>query len=262
MTPRNMTAPASDAELGRRVFDNLMKTFFLPEIERRQAEGRLPESPNLRSAQVVLHPDGRPNEVRFNEEVRCEVRVKNGRPDRGRLSHKKDVTAIALMEHTDGESPDWAHATIVLVEDRWHVYFDFRYNKSLAHRNLDAAKQFYRAAALAWQNGLRAPCIDNLHSAAELTVKSELLLAAYPEFRKGTDHQEIKRRFEVPVDSGSQPAGHEAAFIALMQSPFPQRYLRASPKLEDIDIEHLLRTISEMITYAEGRIALPVNHEP
>lgn len=52
----------------RRTFDQVMKTWIQPEIDRRDAAGLLPAAFRLRAAQVIL-PNGAPPFVRLNDEV-------------------------------------------------------------------------------------------------------------------------------------------------------------------------------------------------
>ena len=64
--------PLTFSEEGQQRF--LQQAFSLwvtPEIERRSDRGLLPSNFEFLAAQIVFWPDGRPLEVRLNDEVRC-----------------------------------------------------------------------------------------------------------------------------------------------------------------------------------------------
>jgi hypothetical protein len=245
-------------ESGRRIFDNLMNLFFLPEIVRRQKLGLVSKPLEVRIAQVVFYPDGRPNSVLLNEEVkfRARVKMKPGtvkKPGEAFFDH--EVEDIDDIELTCKDGPDCAHATVVWLSGMPHVLFDFRYNKALARRHVDTARQFHRVAKMAWSERLLSPCADNLYSAAELAARAMLLTFPDPEFSKGAKHKEIKRRFSAFASLGNVPTEQNDAFQKLTQMRYPMRYLRRESGLTDSEVEGLLRCVEELIARAERFIA-------
>lgn len=65
-----------------RLLNWTLDTYVLPEIGRRQVDGRLPDQFQLWRAQVVFDLD-RQDEVRLNDEIRGVGQVKGGAGDRG-----------------------------------------------------------------------------------------------------------------------------------------------------------------------------------
>jgi hypothetical protein len=148
--------------------------FFAPEIERRKSAGLLPENFRLAKAQVMFH-EGRPNETRLNDEVRISLIVKAPRAvQKGDIILASEIERIEHFELDSAES-DAGHFTAVLLNDNWHLLFDFRRNKGKASVLVKRAEEFCATAEHALSQNFFGPYVDNLFSACELWQKLVLL---------------------------------------------------------------------------------------
>jgi hypothetical protein len=246
----------SDASADSRFYDGLMNMFFLPEMRRRQEQGSLPKPLKLWAAQVVLYPDRRPNTVRFNAEVKCRVLFMKSDRTRawndGDPIYVRDIAGIEDVELTDEDDPGCAHATVLCLNNKTWVHFDFRFNKNLARRHIDVARQFHAAAVLSWHESYRAPCLDNLYSAAELAIKADLLTAHDPRIKRAS-HSEIGKRFRL-MSAGNYAPGHQAAFNKLTKMRYPMRYLRGQSLATDGEVSELVRVVESLINHIALRI--------
>jgi hypothetical protein len=91
-----------------------------PEIERRQAAGLLPNPLELQKAQV-LFVEGRPPEVRLNDEVTISLMVEAaGALQPGDAIGYKEIKNVVAFELELADS-DAGHFTIVSWNDEWRM---------------------------------------------------------------------------------------------------------------------------------------------
>lgn len=64
---------------------------------------------------------------------------------------------------------------MVLLKNKWYIYFDFRMNKKKAYARLEVGKEFLNVAELCLNKKYFRAFIDNLFSAVELFVISSFL---------------------------------------------------------------------------------------
>jgi hypothetical protein len=160
-----------------RTLRQMFNLFFTPEIERRKAAGLLAEPFSLSKAQVMFL-EGRPNEVRLNDEVKISLIVKLPR-----AVQKGDAIDGAEIEHIEGFELDSAdrdagHFTTVLMNGNWLLLFAFRRNKGKASILVKRAEEFCATAEHALSQNYFGPYVDNLFSACELLAKARLITAA------------------------------------------------------------------------------------
>lgn len=246
-------------EFSRRVFEQFMDLYVAPEIRRRQQAGELDKSFSLRAAQIIFFPDGRKPQVRINSEVKAIGKVKL----RPRISKKAgedifehEVEGLKVINLTEEDDPDCGHATLVRMGDSWVIAFDFRYNKALSAKHIEAAKQFWKSAEFSFKQRNWAPFIDNLFSASELLAKSVLLSMPDPKFRKKATHKAIQMKYNRFADLGNVQPVYRETFNKLSGLRDCARYLKKEAKISVKEARNLLNTIKKMIEDASHRIEI------
>lgn len=250
-----MDAPNQD-ELGRKIIENLMETFIVPAIARRQAAGELPKTLDLRAVQVVFFPDGRPHAVRVNGEIKGDVRVrlKDGIEKRpGETIFESEVAGLDSVSLLS-EEVDCGHATLVRIGASWGLVFDFTYNKGVAAKHVAAAQEFLDTAQDCLERGRLLAFIDVLFSAASLAAKALFLSIPDPEILKKASHKSIHTRVNRWAHVGSLPEKHSDAFNTIHKARFDARYLKADVKLSADDCRSLLESVREMVARARNDV--------
>ena len=239
-----------------KLLDQFLELFVLPELKRRKEEGKLEDSFSLRMAQIIFYSDGRKPQVRINSEVKLLAYAK----PKSRISKNKgdpiystEIQDLNNFHLTDEDDPDCGHAAIVKIGDRWIIAFDFHYNKALAKKHIETARQFYDSAAFSFKQKNYASCLDNLFSAAELASKAVLLLIPDPKFRKKTTHGGIQLRYNKFADLGNVEPKFREALNKLSGLRARARYHGDVP-ISEQDIQSLLEIVKEMITDAIKRV--------
>jgi len=248
----------------QRTFDDLMRVYITPEIERRQAAGTAPTPLPLHAAQVLLFPDQRKPAVRLNAEVKAIVgsKLKAGIVKQpGDPVYWHEFADIAEVRLTDQDDPDCAHITMLLVGDHWAISFDFRYGKAKSTKHVDVAREFYRSAEDALQRADWAAFVDTLFSAAELAARAWLLLLPDPSFYKKGTHREIQRRYQ-----RDGALNVDAIFIEALNKLSGWRdrvrYLNGGLQVTEAQARSLLQTVSQMIVHAEEHARARIRNEP
>jgi uncharacterized protein (UPF0332 family) len=239
-----------------KLLDQFLELFVLPELKKRKEKDELEDSFSLRGAQIIFYPDGRKPQIRINSEVKvlAYAKLKSGiSKNKGDPIYSTEIEDLNRFRLTDEDDPDCGHATIVKIGDRWIIAFDFRYNKALAKKHIETAKQFYESAAFSFKQKDYASCLDNLFSAAELASKAVLLLIPDPKFRKKTTHGGIQLRYNKFADLGNvEPNFREA--LNRLSSLRPRARYHGDVAISEKDIQSLLETAKEMITDATDRV--------
>jgi hypothetical protein len=160
-----------------RTFRQMFNLFFAPEIERRQSAGLLPRPFEVQKAQV-LFVEGRPPEVRLNDEVTIRLIIEaSGAQQPGDVIGDGEIENIEAFELELADS-DAGHFTILPWKGEWRMLFDFRKNKGKAANLVKRAEEFLTVSEHAFAQNLFGPYIDNLFSACELLAKARLITAA------------------------------------------------------------------------------------
>jgi len=239
------------------VLNQFLDLFVIPEMRRREETGKLTKPFELRAAQIIFFPDGKKPEIRINSEVRAigKMKLKSGvSKNKGDPVFENEVEGLNQIYLTDSEDPDCGHATIVRWSNTWVMAFDFRYNKGLALRHIDIAKQFCKAAESSFNLENWAACIDNLFSAAELAAKATLLLMPDPKFRKRATHGGIHLRYNRFADLGNVEPRYREALNTLFGLRSRARYVQGNVKFSETEIRTLLDTVKEMIEDSSTRV--------
>jgi uncharacterized protein (UPF0332 family) len=214
---------------------------------------------DLRGAQIIFFADGKKPEIRINSEIRAiaSVKLRKGiSKNKGDPILANEVEGLDKIRLTDEENPDCGHATLIRIGNTWVIAFDFRYNKGLAQKHINVAKQFYESAEFAFNRKNRSSCLDNLFSAAELASKAVLLLAPDPKFMKKTTHGAIQLRYNKFADLGNVEPKYREALNRLTGLRARARYLQGDVPISDEEIHGLLENVKKMIADASERIQL------
>jgi HEPN domain-containing protein len=261
LSGQSLTLVAVDADdqvANQRTFDDLMRLFVVPEIERRQATGEAPKPFPLRAAQVLLHPQAGKRTVRLNEEVKAHLgaKLRDGVVKQpGDLVYWHEFADVAKVELAEDDDPDCGHVTMLLIDGRWIVSFDFVYHKATSRKHVDVAAQFFRSAEAALARSDWAAFVDTLFSAAELAAKAWLVLLSDSRFARKTSHREIQERYKQHSELNVEPA-FIAALNKLSGWRDRLRYLHGDLEITADEASELLRTVEAMLADARDRIPM------
>lgn len=240
-----MTEPES-AEHEASFGDNLVEQMFSLWVDDELASrgGKLARE-DLYRVVVELPPSGGTPIVRLNDEVSLQVKavaatsIKKGDP-----VTVENIKSIEYFWPVDVHADSGWLAYIVIGESQY-VAFDFRYNKQRAGKLLSLADDYLEAVEAVTDKALR-PAVDNLLSAAELTVQAQMLSQAHE-----TKFHNVRDKWLHEFERlGNTPTG----FFDLLKR---LRNERAAARYGDGDGE-LSITIDEMpmlIARVRGRVA-------
>jgi hypothetical protein len=182
-----------------KAFQNFLDIYIRPEIERRQRRGELPDPFEMRSAQIIFPPDGKKPKIRLNSEVRAiaKLHLKTGVvKNAGDPIYENEADGIEELRLTNEDDPNSGHVTMLMIDNKWVLAFDFLYDKALSLKHINTAKQFIEAAERSFEKKHWSPFVDNLFSAAELLAKAKLLgLWSDSKFRINSNHKAVQSRF-------------------------------------------------------------------
>ena len=164
-----------ESEIGNRIFQQVMELWVLPEIEKRKSLKKISPNFNLRSIQIIFSHDKPINEIRLNEEVKAIMKIRANRDiEKGEPIFEKDIDDIEDVTLTNQDS-NCAHITLLLFKAKWHISFDFRYNKDEAKKHLEAAKEFLDSVKDDYKNNRLRPFFESSFDCAELLTKALLM---------------------------------------------------------------------------------------
>jgi len=236
-----------------------MDLYITPEIVERKKKGKLATPFDLRAAQIIFHLNGRLPEVRINSEVKAigKVKLRAGVSKKaGEPIYENEVEGLDEVNLTEEDDPDCGHATLIRIGDTWTIAFDFRYNKGLSKRHMELATKFLESAKLAFDRKLWAPFVDNLFSAAELSVKSVLLSLPDAEFRRRATHRAIHFRYNRFANLGNVNVVHKKTFNKLSGLRDYARYMKGEIKLTEAEASDMLKIVEQMLDDASRRISM------
>jgi hypothetical protein len=235
-------------EMGQKIYQQCMDIFIVPEINERRKSGKIGKSFDLSAAQIIFFPDGKKPEVKLNNEIRAigDVKLKVSKK-KGDLIYEHDIDGIQKIRLPENEYPDCGHATFLLMNNVWNIFFDFRYNKSLSKRHQDAALEFIEAARNAKTNKQYHAFVDNLFSACELIARASLLFMPDPKFRRKGTHRDIQIRYNRFASLGNVNPEHVKALNKLSGLRDRARYLRDPIKISEQSADELFSVVENMI---------------
>ena len=234
----------------------MMELWITPEVVRRQAAGSIPKPYDLKAAQVIFHTDGRPNEIRLNQEVRAigKIKFKDGvLKKKGDPIFAHEVDSYESFTLPDNEDPDCGHMTLMRLGDQWSLAFDFFYNRGIANDHLEAADQFITSAKNALKVSHMRVLVDNCFSAAELAAKALLLTTPSSDKDKKMSHGRIHARYNFEAKLGNVDASHKDTFNRLKVLRSSARYLNGTLTIDKEEGRELIKSVEDAIEFAKTR---------
>lgn len=231
-------------EFGANVLESVFVTWIEPELARR---GQPPDRGSVWAAVVELPPDGG-SKTTVNDEAKVSA---------------KAITSAAIAPGTpltadNIESLETFQPADVGAESGWIVYvvfagaaylaFDLRYNKNRIGELLDLAEEYAATAQVFYTTALR-PAIDNLYSAAELTVQAQMLA----ESQTTTFHRVRAIWLRDAVELANVPAINNQVLDRLRDERAAARYADRPVQMTATDVAEALRTVTQMIDFARER---------
>jgi uncharacterized protein (UPF0332 family) len=177
--------------------------------------------------------------------MRLKPGIQKGLGDLVTEDELEGLEGLVLMEDED---PDCGHATLLRLNDRWVLAFDFVYNKGLARKHLEAASQFVEAAEFSLERESWSAFVDNLFSAAELSAKATLLaLMSDARFREKATHKAVHSRYNRFVHLGNADLMYAEVFNRLSELRYPARYVQRDFSVSEEEASSLLHIVRRML---------------
>jgi hypothetical protein len=251
MTDQDIPDPAR--EFGTNVLENVFVTWIEPELARRG----LPLDRALVWAVVVeLLADGGAKTT-LNEEAKIAAKATAS----AGVAPGTTLT-VENIEHLEtfqpaGVEADSGWIVYVVFAGQPYLAFDFRYNKSRIGELLDLADDYLATAESSYTAALR-PAIDNLYSAAELTVQAQML----SESQKTTFHRVRAAWLKNAVDLSNVPALHKDVLDQLHGERAAARYADGPVRMTSADLSEAMQAVKQMIDFARERAGKPITPAP
>jgi len=244
---------ALDEEATSNFLKQVMDIWVNPEIERRSKAGKLPEPFILNSAQIIIYPDGKPNVVRLNKEVKAQlIAVANRSIKVNEVAPLEDmISEIREIMLTDRDDPNAGHVTFVKFNEKWNIAFDFRHNKKRADDRLNIAIQFLSSAKMNHEKELWRPFVDNMFSATELLATAQLLLHADKEYTKRQWHEGTERKYTAFVDMGNYKIDYKNTFLELSKLRKSARYRSDEFRFTKEEATRYLTVLDDMVEFTK-----------
>jgi len=246
-------------KMGETIFNQFWDLFFKPEITRRQETGELPIPAIISRMQVIFFSDGKTPLVRLNNEVVSIVKVKLKPGIKiivGQKISEFEIEKVLKIELIEKHYKDCGHITFLYLDNKWDIFFDFRYNKAYASKHLASAKEFYESAEFSLSKGNKTALIDNLFSVAELLARTELLLIPNPDFKKKASHDSIRSRYNKWASLGNVDIKFKDTLNKLSNLRIDIRYLKKEVIISDEKCKEFFNIIKEWIDYTERLLSI------
>lgn len=234
---------------GESLAEQIFTLWVDPELERR---GLPADRSTIKKVLVTFSssPEQYPI-ISINEEVKLKAILRLSRD----LEPGEDVS-VSSVDEIEGIEPvgvdpnrGWI-AAYVLPNGEVVIQFDYRYNKEDARRSLALGRE-YLAAAETGMATLPRPAIDNLYSAAELSVHALMLIEPNPTTK---EHWVRANWHKKSAKLKNVPDHHPKILKRLHKERTAARYAESSLSLKANELGELIAGVREMIVFAEQRI--------
>lgn len=233
----------------------MFERYVEPELDRR---GLASDTP-VGAFQILMFTDGRPAEIRLDDEIRiaADVELRPGaevQPN-GKIL-LRDIETIRSSRLPPDDDPNAGYATVIFYGDfkKFHASFDLRYNRAHASRHLDLAKEYSEAARVSQKAGFLRPACDNLFSAMELASLAWLALHHGSLLTAKTHapvHSELNRQAHLRnVEADPAPTLNR-----LRDLREAARYLRSGDEARRDEVEELIAEVREFTVWVAAQIA-------
>lgn len=232
------------SDFSQKVLQNFIDMFFSPHIEKLQKQGKLPKPFSVSMAQIVFYPDGKPNEIRLNEEVKVNVITTDGKD--AWLNRETQESNISRLNLDSSGDSDAGHVTMINTGNgSWFGSFDFLYNKNKAIQHLNAADEFINGAEYALNQRYWRLFSDCMFSAKELISRSYLLLSPDKKYTKKGSHSVTHSRINMQSKLGNIPQKYIQIFNKFHNLRDSARYLNGDFQFEDKEALEYLEAAKE-----------------
>jgi len=242
-------------KFGKTLYNHIKKIWIDPEIERRSKNGK-DFTDQIKAVQILIYPE-KETIIRFNDEVEAYVtcyKKKGVTKEKGDLVYDYEVEGIKSVKITRIDDPNCAQILILRLQNYYHIYFDFRYNKPIALNFISSSKEFYKSASNNYEKNVIPPFVDNLYSSAELAIKS--LFLTWPNIKphKRLSHKIIKKMYEEYAELGNVKEECKNVFNELYELRPRVRYFQPEYDISKAKMEYYLKIVKELIEDMEKRI--------
>ncbi len=235
-----------------------MDIWITPEVKRRQEKGNLPKPLALQAAQIIFHSDGKPDEIRINDEVKINVQAKikkNVKKQIGEPIYLHETEKIENLNLREDEDPNACHISLCKFGNKWILAFDSIYNKGDAKNFIRVSKQFLDTAKYAAKQKNLNSFIDNAFSSVELAAKAFIVTIPSKQ-NKSMNHKRIHVQYNLHHKLGNINSKYCDTLNKLRENRSSARYDGREIELEENEISALLKIIEDMIYDTEKRIKL------
>lgn len=239
---------ADEGTFGEHLVENLFATWIDRDIEQR-ATGLM--RAHIYRAVVELPPSGGAPIVRINEEVSLQARAVASAPiKKGEPVTAENISSLEAFWPVDVH-PNSGWLAYIVVGESAHVAFDLRYNKQRSAELLSLADDYLDAVQAVREFALR-PAIDNLLSAAELTVQAQMLAQS----QETKFHNVRDRWLRESERMGNAPEGFFATLQRLRKERAAARYGDGLLGVTVEEMPDLIATVRAMVEHAINQIGL------
>ncbi len=206
---------------------------------------------DVRQAVIELPPFGAAPVVRLNDEATLQARAIASAPiSKGDPVTSENISGLESFRPV-GVHSDSGWLAYVVVGTSGYIAFDFRYNKQRNAEILGLADDYVETVEATYERALR-PAVDNLLSAAELTVQAQML----GESQQTTFHNVRDKWLRDNERLGNAPAGFSATLQRLRRERAAARYGDGALSISSADMPNLIASVRAMIEHAAGRTGL------
>jgi hypothetical protein len=233
-----------ELEFGANVLENVFVTWIEPELARR---GLPLDRSSVWAAVVELLPGGGA-QTTLNDDAKIAAKatatagIAPGTP-----LTEENIGSLERFQPA-GVGADSGWIVYVVFAGAPYLAFDFRYNKSRISELLDLADDYVATAQASYAVALR-PAIDNLYSAAELTVQAQML----GQSQKTTFHRVRAAWLKNAADLANVPVAHDQVLNRLHGERAAARYADGPSQMTATDVAEALQAVTQMIDFARAR---------
>ena len=152
----------------KRIFDQVMNLWAIPEIERRRNKGSIKDDFEIERVQVIFTL-GKSPEVKFNEEITIKAMARASRDlIKGEEVKYEDIDKIEkfIVDHPSNSG----HITLFRFSKEWIIIFDARYNQEKIKELIRRSKDFYESAKSNLEKNRLIPFYENCWDSAKLSA--------------------------------------------------------------------------------------------
>lgn len=237
-----------DDTFGENLVETMFATWVDAELKRRGGELARED---VAKAVIELPPFGATPIVRLNDEVSLQAKAIASAPiKKGEAVTAENISGLESFWPIDVHA-DSGWFAYVVVGNSGYLAFDFRYNKQRSAELLSLADDYLETVEIAYDRVLR-PAVDNLLSAAELTVQAQMLSQS----QETRIHNVRDRWLRDNERLGNAPEGFYATLQRLRKGRAAARYGDGALAITAKEMPGLVTLVRTMIDHAAGRVGV------